>query len=84
MKIIINYCNDINSEKKLKNCWRVFFDVCVYNYFCWWSVWLLFLYFVRKKYDIDIKYLVYLVNLGLVVISSGFLIVFFYIFMFWC
>lgn len=35
MKIIINYCNDINSEKKLKNCWRVFFDVCVYNYFCW-------------------------------------------------
>lgn len=84
MKIIINYCNNINSEKN----WKIvgeYFLMCVYIIIFVGEVFDCYFYILwEKKYDIDIKYLVYLVNLGLVVISSGFLIVFFYIFMFWC
>lgn len=81
-KIIINHCNNINSEKNLKNCRRVLSDVRAYNYLRWRSVRLLFSYLARKK-NIDIKYFVHLANLGLVVISGGFLTVFLYIFTPW-
>lgn len=84
MKIIFNYCNNINSEKN----WKIvgeYFLMCVYIIIFVGEVFDCYFYILwEKKYDIDIKYLVYLVNLGLVVISSGFLIVFFNIFMFWC
>lgn len=67
--------------------WKIvgeYFLMCVYIIIFVGEVFDCYYYILWEKKNIDIKYFVYLVNLGLVVISSGFLIVFFYIFMFWC